>query len=103
VGVSWYNDAVAKGSTVHDKIINWKVNQNLFSGSVAYFGKKFEVLGESTLVSNKTDTTGSKTTVASYIYAGYRIAEKLVPYVRIDDLQYENGEIYFDKPTNKLL
>jgi len=97
IGLSYYNDAIAKGSQVHERTINWKVNQNLFTGSVAYFGKKFEVLGESTLASNKTDTTGSKTTVASYIYAGYRIAEKLVPYIRIDDLQYENGEIYFDK------
>jgi hypothetical protein len=97
IGISYYNDAIAKGSTVHDKPINWKVNQNLFSGSVAYFGKKLEVLAEGTLGINKTDTTGSRNTSASYLYAGYRITEKLIPYIRVDDLQYEEGEIYYNK------
>jgi len=82
---------------VHDRIINWQVNQQLISGSVAYFGKKFEFLAESTIGLNKTDTTGSKQTIASYIYAGYRITEKIIPYVRYDDLQYQDGEIYFIK------
>ncbi len=97
IGISWYNDAIAKGSTVHDKTINWKVNQNLFTGSASYFGNKFELLAESTFGINKTDTTGSRQTIASYIYTGYRISEKLIPYIRIDDLKYDKGEIYFDK------
>ena len=97
IGVSYYNDAISKGSTVNDKTINWKVNQNLFTGSVAYFGNKFEVLAEGTFGINKTDTTGSKSTWASYIYSGYKITEKLVPYVRFDDLQYDKGEIYYNK------
>ena len=59
IGASFYNDVLAKGATTHDnRVINWKVNQNLFTGSVAYFGKKFEFLGESTLAMNHTDTTG---------------------------------------------
>ena len=73
------------------------MNQNLFTGSVAYFGNKFELLAESTLGINNTDTTGSKNTFASYVYTGYKINEKLIPYLRLDDLQYENGEIYYDK------
>lgn len=97
LGVSFYNDAIAKGATVHDRVINWKVNQNLFTGSVAYFGKKFELLAEGTFGINKTDTTGSKNTRASYIYTGYHINEKLVPYVRLDNLAYNNGEIYYEK------
>ena len=97
LGISWYNDAIAKGSEVHDKPINWKVNQNLFTGSVAYFGKKYELLAESTLGINKTDTTGSKNTFASYVYSGYRVSEKLVPYLRLDNLTYQDGEIFFNK------
>jgi hypothetical protein len=97
IGVSYYNDAIAKGSTVNNKTINWKVNQNLFTGSVAYFGNKFEVLAEGTFGINKTDTTGSRNTLASYIYTGYRITEKLIPYIRLDDLQYDKGEVLFDK------
>ena len=97
IGISYYNDAVSKGATVNDKVINWKVNQNLFTASVAYFGNKFEFLAEGTLGIDKTDTTGSKNTLASYVYTGYRINEKFVPYIRLDNLHYENGEILFDK------
>ena len=97
LGISFYNDAIAKGSSVHGRAINWKVNQNLFTGSVAYFGSKFELLAEGTLGINKTDTTGSKNTLASYLYTGYKINENLVPYVRLDNLQYDDGEIYYKK------
>lgn len=97
LGVSYYNDAVSKGASVNGKVMNWKVNQNLFTGSVAYFGKKFELLAEGTFGINKTDTTGSKTTLAPYIYAGYRVTEKLIPYIRLDYLHFENGEIFFKK------
>lgn len=97
IGASFYHDVIAKGSTIHDKTINWKVKQNLFTASVSYFGKKFELLAESTVGRNHTDTTGLKNTVASYLYTGYKLNEKLVPYVRFDDLQYENGEIYYNK------
>lgn len=97
LGLSYYNDVVAKGSHVHDRMINWKVNQNLFSGSVAYFGKKFELLTEGTLGVNKTDTTGSRNTIASYIYTGYKINEKLIPYVRLDNINYQEREIYYHK------
>jgi hypothetical protein len=97
LGVSWYNDAVSKGATVEDKVINWKVNQNLYTGSVAYFGNKFELLTEGTFGINKTDTTGSKNTLAGYLYAGYKVTEKFIPYIRLDDLQYQDGEIYFRK------
>ena len=97
IGISYYNDAIAKGSTVHERIINWKVNQNLFTGSAAYFGNKFELLAEGTLGNNKTDTTGSRSTLASYIYTGYKITEKLIPYIRLDNLNYDKGEIYYNK------
>jgi hypothetical protein len=97
LGISWYNDAVSKGANVEGKVMNWKVNQNLFTASVSSFGKKFEILAESTMGINHTDTTGSKKTLASYLYAGYKVKDKWIPYVRIDNLNYENGEIYYNK------
>jgi hypothetical protein len=103
LGLSYYNDVIAKGANVHDRVIAWKVTQNLFSGSVAYFGKKFELLTEGTLGINKTDTTGSRNTIASYIYTGYKINEKLIPYVRLDNINYQEGEIYYHKDNTTAL
>jgi hypothetical protein len=98
LGVSWYNDVIAKGAKDHDnEIINWRVKQNLYTGSVAYFGKKFELLAESTAATDKTDTTGKKNSFASYVYAGFKIKEKWVPYIRFDNLHFQGGEIYFHK------
>ena len=97
IGISYYNDGIAKGSTVHDRVINWNVSQNLFTGSAAYFGKKFEVLAEGTLCNNKTDTTGLTNSLASYIYTGYKITEKIIPYMRLDNLNYDRREIYYNK------
>jgi hypothetical protein len=98
LGLSWYNDVIAKGAAKHDgMLVDWTVNQNLFTGSVAYFGNKFEVLAEGTSGTNKTDTTGSQHTLASYIYAGIKIREKLVPYFRLDNLHFGQGEIFYDK------
>ncbi len=96
-GISFYNDAIAKGATIHDKINKWKVKQNLYSASASYFGKKFELLAEGTLASNHTDTTGSKNTLASYAYVGYKANKNVVPYIRVDNLHYQNGEVYFRK------
>jgi len=97
LGISWYNDVISKGADVEGKTINWKVHQNLFTASISSFGKKFEILAESTAGINHTDTTGSRTTFASYIYAGCKIKEKLIPYIRFDNIQYQNGEIFYNK------
>jgi hypothetical protein len=97
IGVSYYNDIISKGADVEGKTINWKVNQQLFSGSFAYFGKKFEMLAEGTMGINVTDTTGTKRTLASYLYAGYKVTDKIIPYFRLDNLTYQNGEVFFTK------
>ena len=97
-GASFYHDAIAKGAHLHDgRSLGWQVNQSLYTGSLAYFGKKAELLAESTMGVDKTDTTGSKNTWASYVYAGYKITDQWTPYVRFDHLKTEEGEIYFDR------
>jgi hypothetical protein len=99
VGASYYNDRVAKGATVHGMLqpINYQVNQNMLTGSVAYFGKKFEVLAESTYSFNHTDTLGTKRTNASYLYAGVRLQDRLIPYAKIERIHYQAGELFYPK------
>ncbi len=88
IGASFYNDVVSEGARVHDgHLTRWKVNQQLVSGSLAYFGKKFELLSEATFAFNKTDTTGRQTSTGLYAYGGVKLNEKWVPYVRFDYLQ----------------
>jgi len=96
-GMSYYSDVISAGANVHGKVIDWKVNQNLFTGSIAYFGNKLELLTEATLALNHTDTTGTKTTIASYLYTGFKATEKFIPYIRVDYLHYQDGEIYYHK------
>jgi hypothetical protein len=96
LGASYYNDEIAEGAVMHDGSINpYDVKQHLASASIAYFGKRFELLAEGTAAFNHTDTTGSKTTTAGYIYAGFRLKDKVVPYVRYDNIHYEEGEVFF--------
>jgi hypothetical protein len=105
IGTSYYHDIVSKGAMLHEsrEIIEHQVNQNLFTGSVAYFGKKFEILAETTLAHNHTDTTGTKRTIASYIYAGVRVTNKLVPYAKVERLNYQQGEVYYHKDNTTSL
>jgi hypothetical protein len=74
-----------------------QVNQHLISASVSRFGKKLEILAETTMALNHTDSTGTKNTMAGYAYAGYKIKEKYVPYVRYDNIQYQDGELFYKK------
>jgi len=97
IGMSYYHDIISQGADVEGKTINWRVVQQLFTGSFAYFGKKFELLTESTLASNNTDTTGTRQTLASYLYTGYKITPKIIPYIRVDNLHYQDGEVYYTK------
>jgi hypothetical protein len=97
LGVSYYNDVVSAGAEFGGNTISEQVNQQLFTGSVSYFGKKIEVLTEGTLVSDKAASTGTLYSFAYYLYAGVRIYDKLVPYIRYDLLNYDPAEILFAK------
>ncbi len=107
IGGSYYYDVISKGAAVHyhqddqerheDRVVEWRTVQNMFTGSVAYFGRKFEVLAEATLAVNRTDTTCYKKTLGSYLYAGYKITEKITPYFRIDQVHFQKGEVFYIK------
>jgi hypothetical protein len=98
IGASFYNDNITPGAVDHHSPtlkIEEEVKQQLYTTSFAYFGKKLELLTEVTYATNTADSMGAVNSVASYFYAGYRIKEKIVPYFRIDSLNFEDDEFYY--------
>ncbi|RZK44488.1 MAG: hypothetical protein EOO61_03630 [Hymenobacter sp.] len=105
IGASMYHDVLSKGSVVHNHYSGvsttalTQINQTIITGSLAYndsiASKKFELLAESSMVTNKSDSLGTQYALASYAYAGIRVTDKIIPYIRIDDIRYRNGEVYF--------
>lgn len=103
-GTSFYSDVISEGAELYGNIINEKIDQQLFTGSISYFGNRFEFLAEGTLVNNKTNSSGTVQSFGSYLYGGVIIKEKWVPYFRIDYLAYQNGDPYLgNDDTNSIL
>jgi len=104
VGASYYRDIISSSTLATHQHHGGAVNnlsrtlqQELLSGSIAYFKSKWEFLSEATMAFNHTDSTGSSQNSVVYAYAGYRIKDKFIPYVRFDWSEYGNNEIYFKK------
>jgi len=98
LGLSFYNDVISEGADLHHDItVDEKINQQLYTATIAHFGRKFEFLAEGTLASNHANSTGTVNSFTSYLYTGVRIKDKLIPYIRIDYLDYQDEEIYFIK------
>lgn len=108
LGASYYLDNIATNvdsTTIHSHSTGGNtinpmhpdIKQQLAAGSVAYFGKKFEFLCEATFAFNSTDSLGTSTSMGMYAYAGIKIKEKFVPYVRFDLLNFDNKELYYVK------
>jgi hypothetical protein len=105
IGASLYHDVLSKGSVVHNHYSGTsttalaKIDQNIMTASLAYndaaLSKKYELLAESSMVTNRTDSLGVQYALASYVYAGLRVTDKLIPYIRLDDIRYRNKEVYF--------
>ena len=104
-GASLYHDVISKGSVVHNHstgantVALAKIRQSIVTASVSYndsiFSKKYELLAESSMAMNKADSLGTQNAVASYAYAGLRLTDKIIPYVRVDDIRYHKQEVYF--------
>ncbi len=110
VGASYYRDIISSNALSthqHGGAVNnlsRTLQQELLTGSISYFKSKWEFLSEATMAFNHTDSTGISQTSAAYAYAGYRIKDKFIPYVRFDWAEYGNNEIYFKKDnTNSYL
>lgn len=95
IGLSYYNDIISDSAKIHKKyIVDEKIKQQIYTGSVSYFGSKYEVLAEGVLLNNKTVSKGNNQSFASYVYAGIRLKERWVPYVRLDYLNFQKEESY---------
>lgn len=97
IGLAYYNDVLSEGSEVHGGhfVAEENIKQQLLTGTVSYFGRKFEVLAEGTYASNKADALGTASAFISYLYAGIKLKEKWIPYLRIDNLSYNDDEYFF--------
>lgn len=97
LGVSFYNDIISAGAQDHmGNIIPEKIHQQLYTGTIANFGSKFELLAEATFAVNNAESTGAVNSFTSYLYTGWKINDKFVPYLRYDFLNYNQNEIYYN-------
>ncbi len=97
IGASIYHDVISEGAEDHGHIYDEKIKQQLYTGTIAYFGSKFELLTEGTLAVNHAASTGNVNSFTSYAYAGIRLGEKWIPYLRFDYLKYQDEEIFYEK------
>jgi hypothetical protein len=105
LGVSLYHDNISKGGNAHNHgggtvpVALTRLNQDIVTASLfctdSVFSKKFELLVESSMVNSNSDSLGVQRAMATYAYAGLRLTDKFIPYVRIDDVRFTNKEVYF--------
>jgi hypothetical protein len=110
-GLTYYHDNIQAQTVQHHttNVAKKDIDQSLYSASVSYFGNKFELLAEASVGMNAYNDTlvdGAITEVnpvspAGYLYAGYRIKQKFVPYVRVDVLEFDHDEMLFSNNTQR--
>jgi len=101
LGVSFYNDIISEGADEHGFIFPEKTNQQIYTGSIAYFGKKYELLTETSYLNNHTASAGNNGSLASYLYTGIRVKDKWVPYIRLDYLDFDKYAPYLGNDDTK--
>jgi hypothetical protein len=106
IGASLYTDFLPNnGAGVHSghntnpshytgKLYKGAVDFHMASLSIAHFGNRFELLSESSFNRTRTDTLGNANNFASFLYAGYILKEKHVPYIVADYLNVNKKDLY---------
>ncbi len=84
----------AHAGSFHNHMYKGSVSLNQFHVSVARFQTKFELLNEFAIIGSRTDSLGLSVNYTNYIYAGYRIKEKYIPYVMLDALITSDKELH---------
>jgi len=103
-GTHFYRDEVEAGASEHGRIIENKTTQHMLTATIAHFGQKFELLTESSVALNDVDGFGQSASYASYLYAGVRLNDNIVPYLRYDNLEYDSNEQFFESDdTNSIV
>lgn len=94
LGLSYYFDRIPSGTDLHSGYKTLaRTDAHFVTASVANFSDKLELLAESSLTQTKADTISRQNAVFSYIYAGYKLTDKIIPYVRFDNLLYKKSEV----------
>ena len=62
--------------------------------SFAYFNDKYEVLNEFVYNKTITDTLGKANNFSNFLYAGYRVKDKHVPYIIVDFLNIDKKDLH---------
>lgn len=70
------------------------VEYNLWSMSVGYFGGKFELLGEFSYNTTRTDTLGTAHNVSSFLYCGIPLNEMCIPFFTVDFINIGNKDLH---------
>lgn len=106
IGVSYYRDYLPNNeSGTHSghsnvpehysgELYKGELFFNLSCFSLAYFGNKLELLSESSLNTTRTDSLGQANNFSTFLYAGWRIKEKYVPYIFADYLDIAANDLY---------
>jgi len=106
IGFSYYYDFIqgnfagvhsCHSTTIHQAAqskYKGNITFQLLSFSAAYFSEKFEVLNETCLNHSKTDSLGLAVNMSSYTYFGYKLNDKIVPFVSYDFIDISNKDLH---------
>jgi hypothetical protein len=106
IGMSYYHDFlssnVSGGHSGHSNtpthytgpLYKGAVEFHLGCLSLAYFGNKVEFLSEATYNATITDTLGRADNIAGFVYTGFRIADKHVPYLIADYIHVADNDLH---------
>lgn len=106
IGVSYYYDYIqgnfsgahsGHSSSIHQSALakyKGNVNFELFSFSAAYFADKLEFLNESCINKSGSDTLGIAVNLSSYTYLGYKINDKVTPFISYDFIDISSKDVH---------
>lgn len=84
----------ATAPIIDNNIYNGPVDFQLFCGSFAWFGKRFELLNELSFNQSRTDSLGLSNNYSGFIYAGLRLNDKNIPFLLFDYLRIGNNDLH---------
>lgn len=103
--VSGYYDEMLKGMiTNFGDTLKEKIGYSVLSGSVVYMNpeKKAEFIAEYFNHNYNYESVGSKSTHAGYLYAGYKLTEKFIPYVMGEVTLFDDNNPIFVTPRSTI-
>ncbi|MBT6745395.1 MAG: hypothetical protein HOB26_02430 [Flavobacteriales bacterium] len=103
-GFSYYTTSMKNASSMaahshghndaHSGVYSGPLDFQMLNASVAYFGEKWELLNEFSYNRTETDTLGVANNFSNYLYFGYRIKEKNVPFIAYDILSTADNDLH---------